>query len=121
MMKPKIDNSAFGSITISGINFDHDVVIDLQGGVTKRKKKLSKKIYGTSHKVSLEEAKYIMKEGAEIVIIGNGQYGALELSDEAKDYFKKKKCRVKLLPTPDAVKVWNDEPGKAVAMFHVTC
>lgn len=31
-MKPKIDNSAFGSITISGINFDHDVVIDLQGG-----------------------------------------------------------------------------------------
>jgi hypothetical protein len=120
-MEPVIDHTSFGSIIISGKTYDHDVVIDLVGEVKKRKKKLSKKIYGTSHKVSLEEAKYIMKEGAEVVIIGNGQYGALELSDEAKDYFNKKTCRVKLLPTPDAVKAWNTETGNAVAMFHITC
>ncbi len=120
-MKSLIDDTRFGSITVSGITYDHDVVIDLQGEVTKRKKKLSKKIYGTSHKVSLEEAKSIMKEGAEVVIIGNGQYGALELSDEAKDYFAKKKCKVKMMPTSDAVKAWNNESGKVIAMFHVTC
>ncbi len=38
----KIDRTEFGSITIDGKIYDHDVIIDLSGGVTKRKKRLSK-------------------------------------------------------------------------------
>lgn len=120
-MDPYISDTRFGSITIEGRAYDHDIVINLSGEVRKRKKKLSKKVYGTSHKVSLEEARYIFEENAEVVIIGNGQYGALELSNEAKEYFKKHKCRVKMMPTPDAIKAWNEELGKVVGMFHVTC
>ena len=55
------------------------------------------------------------------MIIGNGQHGVLELSDEAREYFKKKHCKVKVLPTPEAIEAWNNEGGKAVGMFHVTC
>ena len=58
-MKPKIDSTNFGSITVDGKTFDYDILIRLNGQVEKREKALSKEVYGTSHKVSLEEAKYI--------------------------------------------------------------
>ena len=55
-MKPSIADTEFGSITISGELYEHDVVIRLSRKVKKRKKKLSKAKFGTSHIVSLDEA-----------------------------------------------------------------
>ena len=52
-MKPIIDQTKFGSITIEGTTFEHDVIIRLSGQVKRRKKKLSKAVYGTSHIVSM--------------------------------------------------------------------
>jgi len=120
-MKPKIDNTKFGRITISGTKFDYDVIIRLDGRVEKRRKKLSKAIYGTSHIISLDEAKYIYEEGAERLIVGTGQSGMTELSDQADDYFEGKKCRVDLQPTPEAIQAWNEAKGAVIALFHVTC
>jgi len=120
-MKPNIDDTEFGYITIDGDKIEHDIVIRLSGEVVKRKKSLSKAIYGTSHTVSLDEAKYIYESGAEQVIIGAGQEGMLSLSNEATDFFEKKDCIVDLRPTPAAVKRWNKAKGKVIAMFHVTC
>ena len=100
---------------------DHDIVIRLSGKVKKRKKKLSKKQYGTSHTVSLDEAVHIFDEGAERLVIGSGQYGNVKLSEEAERYFKEKGCAVELHPTPEAIRVWNEAEGKTISMFHVTC
>lgn len=72
-MKPNIDGSKFGSITLEGETFDHDIMIRLGGKVKKRKKKLSKQQYGTSHTVSLAEAEHIYDDGAEQVIVGTGK------------------------------------------------
>ena len=120
-MKPYIDGTEFGGITIAGQLHEHDVVIRLNGRVKKRKKKLSKERYGTSHKVSHEEAKYIFKAGAKKLIVGTGQSGCVEFSDEATQFFKKKGCVVQLLPTPQAVAAWNSTDGAVIGMFHVTC
>src|SRR5712691_5525066 len=99
-MKPHIDQTAFGSITIEGELLEHDVLIRLDGQVKKRKKKLSKAVYGTSHIISLDEAQHIYEQGVQRLIIGTGQYDSVRLSDEAADYFQKKQCRVELLGTP---------------------
>ncbi len=120
-MKPKIDQTDFGTITIEGIVFDHDVLILPNGEVKKRKKKLSKAIYGTSHILSLNEAKYVYEPGIERLIIGTGQYGNVKLSDEAAGYFKRKHCRVDLKPTPTAILTWNEARGAVLGLFHVTC
>jgi hypothetical protein len=120
-MKPKIDGTTFGSITIDGSTFDHDVVLRLGGKVKKRKKKLSKRVYGTSHTISLDEAKHVYEDGAERLIVGAGQYGNVTLSDEAADYFERKGCEVELEPTPAAVRTWNDARGAVIGLFHVTC
>jgi len=120
-MTPTIDGTKFGSITVDGETYDHDIVIRLSGNVKKRKKKLSKQQYGTSHTVSLAEAEHIYDDGAEQVIVGTGQHGVLKLSDEAKGFFKDHDCKVLAVPTPDAVDAWNEAMGKSIGMFHVTC
>lgn len=120
-MKPKIDATRFGSITIAGERFEHDVLIRLSGEVKKRKKKLSKALYGTSHRISLDEARYIFEDGAKRLIIGTGQSGMVRLSDEAADYFRDHDCPVALFPTPEALRVWNQSEGHIIALFHVTC
>ncbi len=120
-MKPKIDSTEFGSIRIEGSVFEHDVIIRLGGRVKKRKKKLSKRVYGTSHTISLDEAKHVYEKGAKRLILGSGQNGMVTLSEEAADYFKRKRCLVKLTPTPDAIRVWNKAKGAVIGLFHVTC
>src|SRR5947208_8592640 len=106
-MKPHIDQTDFGSIVIEGAVYGHDVLILPNGEVKKRKKKLSKAIYGTSHILSLDEAKYVYEQGVARLIIGTGQYDNVRLSDEAADYFKCKHCRVDMEPTPTAIQTWN--------------
>ena len=120
-MKPRIDGTEFGSITIEGKSYDHDVIIRASGEVKKRKKKLSKAVYGTSHLISIDEAKFIHEEGADRIIVGSGQYGTVRLSDQASEYFERKKCGVELLPTPEAIHLWNRLEGRAIGLFHVTC
>jgi len=120
-MERRIDGTEFGSITVDGEKLDHDIVIRLGGEVKKRKKKLSKQHYGTSHTVSLDEAQHIFDDGAERLIVGTGQHGVLKLSDEAEGFFRDHGCSVDLHSTPEAIQEWNDAEGKVIGMFHVTC
>ena len=120
-MRPRIDATQFGSITIDGSAIEHDVLIRLSGEIKKRKKKLSKAVFGSSHTISLEEAEYIFEKGAERLIIGSGHNGNVTLSKEASEYFKKKEVQVDLFPTPDAIHLWNKAKGAAIGLFHVTC
>lgn len=120
-MKPKIDSTSFGSIMVEGETYKHDILIRLDGRVEMREKQLSKALYGTSHKISLEEAKHIYEEGTEKIIIGTGQTGFVELSEEAEDFFREKRCGIELFPTPWAIERWNEVEGRIAAMFHITC
>ena len=111
----------FGEITIDGKTYDHDVIIRLSGEIVKRKKKLSKKLYGTSHFVSEDEAKFIFEKGCRRLILGSGQEGNVRLSPEAGAFFAKKDCEVVIEPTPQAIRAFNEAHGKKIGLFHVTC
>ncbi len=116
-----IEGTAFGTIRIDGKTYDHDVIIRLSGEVVKRKKKLSKKYYGTSHTVSKDEAKFVFEKGCDELIVGSGQMGNLHLSPEAEAYFAKKGCKVLLQQTPAAISLFNRSNANRIGLFHVTC
>jgi len=120
-MKPKIDKTKFGSITIAGEKHTHDIIIRLNGKIEDRKKKLSKDVFGTSHIISLAEAKFIYEDGADYLIIGTGQSGMVKLSDEAIEFFTLKECQPYLLPTPEAIHLWNKAKTSMIGLFHITC
>jgi hypothetical protein len=83
----KIEGTTFGTITIDGKTYEHDVVIRLSGEVVKRKKKLSKKYYGTSHVLSKDEAKFVFEKGCEQIILGSGQEGTAMQGTRYGDLF----------------------------------
>jgi hypothetical protein len=120
-MQPRIEGTSFGSITIDGQVYKHDVQIGLDGTVRKRVKKLSKALYGTSHVISLEEAEHVYQRDAERLVIGGGLFGCVKLSDEAAEFFQTRGCAVELYPTPRAVERWNDAQGAVIGLFHITC
>ena len=97
------------------------MVLRLSGEVVRRKKKLSKKYYGTSHVLWKDEAKFVFERGCEQLIVGSGQMGNVHLSPEAEAYFAKKRCKVLLQPTPEAIQVFNKSHAKKIGLFHVTC
>jgi hypothetical protein len=121
MMKPKIEKTKFGSITVNGKKYDYDIIIRLDKIVDKRKKKLSKEVFGTSHIISKAEAEYAYEEGAETIIIGSGQSGMVKVSDEAVEFFTQKHCQVQIYPTPEAIELWNKASGQTIGLFHITC
>src|SRR5262249_38496618 len=84
----EIEGTTFGTITIDGKTYEHDVIIRLSGEVVKRKKKLSKQYYGTSHVLSKDEAKFVFESGCEQLILGSGQMGNVHLSPEAEAFRK---------------------------------
>jgi len=116
-----IDGTEFGSITIDGKRYEHDVIIRLAGQVEKRRKKLSKATYGTSHIISKAEAKYVFEDGCKRLVIGSGQEGNVHLSPEASAYFKEKMCHVTVQPTPEAIESFNRSSEKKIGLMHVTC
>lgn len=120
-MQPQIDKTSFGSITIAGEKIGHDVLIRLDGQISKRKKKLSKELYGTSHVLSMAEAEYVYEQGAVKLIYGTGQFGRAGLSPEAETFFAQHNCEVQLLPTSQAIKTWNNAEGAIIGLFHITC
>ncbi len=117
----KIDGTAFGSITIDGETYPHDVLVRLSGKIRKRKKKLSKREYGTSHIVSREEAEFVYEKGCRLLVVGTGQDGALRLSPQAAAFFADKGCEVLAAPTPRAIALFNEARGEKAGLFHVTC
>lgn len=120
-MKPPINSTSFGSITVDKESYDHDIIITINGDVKKRKKKLSRAVYGTSHTISLDEIKYVYQDGSEGMVIGTGQYGVAKLSDKASEFLRNRDCRIILKSTPDAIQEWNKTEGNWIGLFHITC
>jgi hypothetical protein len=120
-MRPKIDDTWFGSITVDGARYEHDIIIRLSGKVCKRKKALSKAVYGTSHTVSLAEIQELYRPHARRLIIGTGQQDQVRLAEEALSFLTEQGCAVDLWPTPKAIEKWNAADGKVLGLFHITC
>jgi len=120
-MKPSIDTTRFGSITIDGTTYKHDVVIRLDGQVVRREKQISKRIYGNSHTVSSDEMREVYEAGATLMVVGTGMFGSVRLSEEATVYLAERDCRVLMVRTQALRYKWNSLTEPAIGLIHITC
>ena len=114
----RFEECSFGSIRIDGVTYEHDVVID-RGEVRKRKKKPSMKFrqaYGHTPLSLQEEIPWKCKR----LVIGTGT-GALPVMDEVKREAERRKVRLSILPTAEAIQELKQRPRGANAILHVTC
>ncbi|MHA1244113.1 MAG: MTH938/NDUFAF3 family protein [Candidatus Heimdallarchaeota archaeon] len=120
-----IEKTKFGSITIDGEKYKHDVYILLDKTVERRKKELSKP-YSKGHTVvGPDEIKYLLAQKPKILVLGKGQYGILPMHEEAKKLLDKVKDLIIITnKTPVVIHLLNDllkQKAKVVALLHVTC
>ena len=109
---------SFGSIRIDGVTYAHDVVID-RGAVRQRKKKLSKKFRDAFGHTPLSVEEKIPWKCRRLVI-GTGT-GALPVMIEVKREAQRRKIKLLVLPTAQAIKTLKQNPNETNAILHVTC
>jgi hypothetical protein len=111
----KINSSSFGSITIDGKTYNHDVYIFPSGKVEQRE-------YG--HTFTKEQVEHILKESPEVVVIGKGTSGCASLSPEAREILKGKEIEIFEINTGlDLRDKFNQlsQTKRVAAIIHVTC
>jgi hypothetical protein len=109
---------SFGSIWIDGTTYEYDVVID-RGRIRKRKKKPSKRFrdkFGHTPLSIEEEIPWKCRQ----LVIGTGT-GALPVMEEVKREAHRRKIRLAILPTTEAIKALQENPEETNAVLHVTC
>ena len=114
----RFEKFSFGSIRIDGTTYNHDVVID-RGEVRRRKKKPSKEFrdaFGHTP-LSLKEA---IPWKCRRLVIGTGT-GALPVMDEVKGEAKRRKVKLVILPTKEAIQELKKDAATTNAILHVTC
>jgi len=111
----KIEDYSFGKIKIDGQDFDDDLIIDDKEG------EISRWIREESHKVSVSDLDRLKEKNPETVIIGTGESGNMEISDEARKFIENKGAKLIIDTTARAVKKYNKTKGNKIGMFHLTC
>ena len=114
----RFEGFSFGSIRIDGVTYGYDVVID-RGEVRKRKKKPSKQFRDTFGHTPLSVGEKIPWKCRRLVI-GTGE-GALPVMPEVKREATRRKVKLLVVPTAEAIKALQDEPADSNAILHVTC
>lgn len=115
----RIGNFSFGRITVDGITYEHDVVID-HGKVRKRNKKPSKKFRELYAHMPLSVAEEIPWKCRRLVI-GTGVYGNSPVMDEVTQGAARRDLKLVLLPTAEAVKALRHASKHTNAILHITC
>jgi len=118
---PKVGRASFGEVTIGGETYQRDVFISVNGQTRKRKKSLAKGLYGSSHTVGPKELERVCRGGPEVLFVGTGHSGQLQLTDDAERYLGLRLIECRALPTPELVKAYNACDQRKAALIHVTC
>jgi hypothetical protein len=115
----RIEDFAFGRITIDGVTYEHDVVID-HGQIRKRKKKPSKRFRDAFGHTPLSPEEEIPWQCRRLVI-GTGACGNLPVMDAVKGEAAHRAIELVILPTAEAMKALRKVSKGTNAILHVTC
>ena len=112
----KINHYQFGSITIEGEVYPFDVEV--------RPLEILRWQRKASHIIDAEDVKRAVEQNPELIIIGNGESGVAQVTEDAKKEIEAKKIPFVIKETAEAVEIFNQETEKGkkvIGLFHLTC
>ncbi|MBI5229105.1 hypothetical protein HY991_03270 [Candidatus Micrarchaeota archaeon] len=118
----KFDSTSFGEVWINGQK--HGDVLIVEGEIIPRDIGNLKKIFGTSHRISEDEANKLLEGKPEYIVIGKGQDGVLQIDDSIMKKFESAGVQLIDLETPEAIEKFNElhsKRKKVNALIHTTC
>jgi len=118
---PKINDLGDGKILIGDKRYDGDIYVLVNGKVKSRKKYSEKERRISSHAIATKELEKICSGGPEVVFIGTGQLGRVEVDDETRIFFQQRAIQCRALPTPTAIEAYNESKTRRAILLHTTC
>lgn len=118
----KIDSVGWGNITVNGQKY-HEVVISGEKIEPRDGERLEKEL-GTDHEIGNWEVEKLLSGSPEVIIVGTGAAGVLEVSDEVKEKLEQSGAEIKILLTSQTISEFNrltSEGKKVNALIHTTC
>lgn len=111
-----IDAYHFGSITINGKTYNHDVEVRWTDEILSWWRK-------ESHIIDVEDVKRPVAANPQTIIIGTGESGVAQVTEEAQNFIKEKGIELLIDKTEEAIKTFNviKEQKKIIGLFHLTC
>ncbi len=116
-MNPKIEGYRFGEMVVSGQRYHRDLKIINDRVVPNWWRK-------EGHNLCLDDIRDILDAGCEILVIGTGAYGVMEVPESVKKAVRERGLAIEVYPTAKAAERFNElvAKGKRVAgAFHLTC
>jgi len=112
-----IEKYDFGKIVIDGKEYRRDLIITLDGIRENWWRK-------EGHKLHFEDLSDVLSNEVEVLVIGTGYYGLMEVPEEVKRQIEEKGIKVVVEKTEDACKTFNKllkEGKRVIAALHLTC
>jgi len=119
-----IEDYQFGSITIDGKTYDHDVEVRWTSEILKWWRE-------ESHVIDVEDVKRAVEQNPETIVIGTGESGIARVTEEAKKFIQGKGIKLVIDKTEEATKTFNvineesvleeGKQNKVIGLFHLTC
>jgi hypothetical protein len=118
---PRIEKLAWGQIEVDGFGTPFKDAILFPGGA----RPWDWRETGTSHESGVQPAdvQELLDNGARVVILAQGMYGRLKVSQGALQLLKARDVPVHMLETKAAVRLYNElrEKEPVGGLFHSTC
>ncbi len=111
-----IDSYSFGKIIVDGERYSNDLKIfpdEVKDDWWRR----------DGHKVRPEDIEDILEFSPEMLVIGTGAYGKVEISEKTVDALRDEGIEIIAEKTEDACQKYNEvcDEKEAVAALHLTC
>ena len=112
-----IENYRFGKMVINGKDYTADLIIFTDEIKTNWRRK-------KGHSLHLEDLQIILERDIEILVVGTGKFGLVEVSEELKSELESKNIEIIVEKSDEAVKKYNDlmkKNAKVAGAFHLNC
>lgn len=113
----RIDNYAFGTITIEGTTYTKDVLL------------LPPRVHSPwwrkeGHRLEMADLDEVIAFAPEVLVIGTGAYGLMEVPDDTRAALGERRIEIEVLPTEQAGRRFGEliaARKKVAGAFHLTC
>ncbi len=113
----RINNYDFGRIVIHKKEYNRDLIVFADKVIPNWQRK-------EGHSLNVEDLKDVLEFNPEVIVVGTGFYGVMEVPKKTKDFVEKRGIKLIVQKTSQAYKTFNEltESGeKIVGCFHLTC
>jgi len=111
----RIDGYSFGRPVIGGKTYTADLLIVGEEIVPNWWRR-------EGHSLCPEDLKLVIERQPEVLVIGTGAYGAMDVPYETEKFLEQQGIEVIWKPTAEAIDIFNSLTGKKKAgAFHLTC